>query len=175
MKLSDFCISQLTESLGLQHENKFFEKESTCKRFMSGIQEVLRESLPKEAIDHHLTLLSTIIMPALVRAAAQIEEFDRVPCEPEKLLVGEFLNLPPAVTAVEFMTRILERRISEKIPLMAPSLDVGIGIGNASAFIFSNRKMTIGSDPAFVHLDCARQQKQYEQYACIDMTCIPFP
>lgn len=172
MRLKDFCLSGLARILGTSYptvagsagEGRYF-------KFQSRLREILRETFNDEMLGFHLTVFFTVILPGFIRAALESEGESNE----EHVLIDELLKYNPGAYPHEFFVRIFERQFMKDIELTPPVLDLGIGKGDASDFIFSGRKLTIGSDPSIELLLAAKKRGQYETYAALDMTCLPFP
>lgn len=70
--------------------------------------------------------------------------------------------------------KVLERGLFRSVPAAHPSLDLGVGNGYVSNYIFGDRMPTVGSDPTMAPLQFHSQYRRFPHSACIDACRIPF-
>ncbi len=70
--------------------------------------------------------------------------------------------------------KVLERGLFRSVPMVQPSLDLGVGNGYVSNYIFRGQMPTVGSDPLMAPFQFHQEYRRYAHSLCIDATQIPF-
>jgi len=176
MDLKEWCLMGLSRVLNQNRSTTFSSTgEERYWQFKFNVRDVIRETISEDEMNSSLILFFTVLFPAFLRSAARCEGYSQIACNAEKELIDELLRYNITSSPNEFFLKVFERCFVAPLSLEGPSLDLGIGSGDASAFIFKDKQLSVGSDPSIELVLKARNFNFYERYAAIDMTCIPFP
>jgi SAM-dependent methyltransferase len=113
------------------------------------------------------------------RLAADEPEL-QVDCENEKELIDQLYEaanytFPYFTMPHYYTTRILSRMNYAQVDITEPSLDIGIGDGLTARFVFSDRRIDIGSD-LFIRdlVEAKRHEAPFDRLMAFDVANIPF-
>lgn len=175
MKLADYCPAEFYQHHRLTYSPSPCPEDTSEIRQSSGCYEGFCNewlALPKEREQGIAQVLYAIIPAAFYASSGQ--EID----PPVTKDVVEFMETWPTSNAPFSMHHIAldvrQRQLFRQVPVRGLSLDLGAGDGNASNYIFSPNRLTVGSDPLLYSTLRAKVHNRYEQQACFDMTNVAF-
>jgi len=187
MKLSDQCLRELFYYFGvpltIDKENsdnnvtlnvEFHKSVNRYQRFRENIIQYLH----KAGLDNAVISTLYAVLPALFRSAIEIDKSLDIHSKEVEGIVLEFLNgyntsFQPFYI-INVAINVLQKNLFNKVHNEIPSLDIGIGDGYASDYIFRPKRLTVGSEPLLYSLLKSKKFKRHDYYMAIDATCIPF-
>jgi SAM-dependent methyltransferase len=164
MTLADACRAQLRERLG--DPAPAVERDAYDAAAAN-----VADTLSDLGLGGAITETLYAVLPALALEFADADG-EGARAVRDFLAGWEVSDLPfyPIVPAI----KTLEGKLFRRYQPNAPSLDLGIGDGYSSNFIFRPHTLTVGSEPLLNDILAARQFGRYRHLACVDATCIPF-
>jgi len=174
MLLADNCLSQFYSYHGLKYEapiSNDSEADRSSRRYAD-----LRDRLVGLLQGRERTVAEMLytMLPAFYSAATTEPSDPQVDVEIDQFFAGYKNSMVP-VSLFRAALEILQRKFFRQVEHVAPSLELGMGEGYVSKFIFKDG-ITVGSDPLLYSLLEARRQMRdaHETYAAVDMTRIPY-
>jgi len=174
MRLNNVCAAQLAEHLGMPPRVAPTLDTEEAQNFLAAAARTNAE-LDAAGFGEATTDFLYAVLPTLLRNMAPTVD---VPDRGARLMIREFLadwdlsDQPFYLLTIGLKT--LERRLFQQVAPIEPSLDLGIGDGHASNFIFRPHRLTVGSDPVLSEMLAAKPYACHERLMCIDATAIPF-
>lgn len=174
VQLEDVCRQQLRAHFGLSIE---LEPPSQLRHGAADyLARSLRlaETLRDAGYDHATAETLYAVVPALLAEYAEVQDASAgdADADIDAYLAGwERSDLPfyPIVLAI----KTLERRLFALVETREPTLDLGIGDGYTSDFVFHPRTLTLGGDPLLDETLAARAHRRHRRLACMDATALP--
>lgn len=187
MGLAEFCVRELYEYFNrpvsveketikatpVSQASEFDRAVSSYSAFRRNTAQLLEStgSIPDLSFFY-------VVLPAIFQnAVASNDTWLKSPSKEYEQMVDEFLSgykiayQPFNLHDIAFKT--LEKIHFNQVPHETPSLELGLGNGYVSNFIFKDTKLTVGSDPTLFTLEASRY-KRHEHYISIDASNIPF-
>lgn len=152
---------------------RFDPQEASYLEFKTRVGKLLKESFGAEYQDF-LQKMFLNFLPPLLRAAAEHEELNKVPCEEEIKQIDEVFERDLHNLSHSPMVFPLNRQVFRGVSPQSPSLDLGVGQGQNSTYSLGGRKLDVGSDIMVSNLIKARARNSHENFVSLDMGQVPF-
>jgi SAM-dependent methyltransferase len=113
-------------------------------------------------------------LPAVLRAAAELEGLATLKCDEERAFVEEVLAEKQGILAHSPILYPLNRMCFQAVDHQRPALDLGIGNGKSSQYCLVGRELDVGADIIVSNLLKAKARRSHVEYYALDMAKLPF-
>jgi ubiquinone/menaquinone biosynthesis C-methylase UbiE/uncharacterized protein YbaR (Trm112 family) len=181
--LEDICVNDLRMALGLPSRNVRALSESNYSspgslRFIR-FSETVRKGMESRGLSNRLVEAFFGILPIVLRAAAREEGW--IGKSPQALQdLERYLALVPSEFSHSILQphriamKLVEKALVRDLSLPSPFLELGIGDGHASSFLFEGRRDAVGGEARLYSLRMAKRFPAHERLLALDMQQIPF-
>lgn len=181
--LEEICVNDLRTSLGLPSKNVRALSDSNYSsagslRFIR-FSESIREGIESGGLSKSLFETFFGVLPVVLTAAAREEGWNT--SVPQTLRdLDRYLELVPTdfphsmLQAHRVAMKLVEKQLLRQLELRSPFLELGLGDGHASKFLFEGTPISVGGEARLFSLNMAKRFDAHEKLAAIDMQQIPF-
>jgi SAM-dependent methyltransferase/uncharacterized protein YbaR (Trm112 family) len=170
--LADYCLKEFYNYHGLTYDSPTLDHSeviSSSQRYAN-----FKDRLTELLQGHERAIAETlyVMLPAFYAAATTGASDPQVDADIDEYFAGYKSSSAPC-WLLRPPLDILQRKFFRQVEHVDPSLELGVGEGYASNFIFKDR-LTVGSDPLLFSLLEAQNRSRHESFVALDMTHIPY-
>lgn len=169
---------QLRQVLGIATRFPTFPEVEQYGRFRDRVWALASElGQSHNAFASHAASFLYIVLPCFLRSAVEFEGLQTPAPEERSLLKSLFERYGVSDWSHPYtMTlRVLAYKRYRDVPFHQPSLEIAMGNGITSNFVFQDKRFTVGSDPGIFSVLEAKNLCKHKHFMAFDASSIPFP
>ena len=142
--------------------------------FANGVSRRLPEKDYAAAHEAFYALLPAVLASAVEQELGSLPPAPAEVVEAVERILAQYKSDYNAFQTADIALNSLQQQQFSRVPIVSPSLELGMGQGYTSNCVFRTTRFDVGSDPIFSSLIKAKQYGRHQKFVCIDASRIPY-